>query len=205
MKKSYKRKSKSNKSKIAITAGIIATISSLTVYQISDKQADKIPEYSRKDYKHWIDEDKDCQDTRQEVLIAESVIKVKLDKKGCRVLSGKWYDPYTDKYFTDPGDLDVDHFVPLKEVHRSGGYIWDKDKKQEYANDLKNSETLIAVDKSANRSKSDKDPASWLPKNEKYVCEYIAIWTKIKSKWDLKYDQDEYSKIEGLSKKCKSK
>ncbi len=50
--------------------------------------------------------------------------------------------------------------MPLKEVHRSGGYNWDKAKKQEYANDLKNPETLIAVDKSANRSKSNKDQAN---------------------------------------------
>lgn len=164
---------KSKKSKIAATAGVLAVISSLTVYQVSNKKTGEIPKYSRNDYKHWIDEDKDCQDTRQEVLIDESLVKVKLDAKGCKVLSGKWYDPYTDKYFTNPNDLDIDHFVPLKEVHRSGGYRWDKVKKQEYANDLKNPEALIAVYKSANRSKGDKDPAVWLPGNEKYICEYV--------------------------------
>ena len=53
-------------------------------------------QYSRSDYKHWIDADKDCQDTRQEVLIAESLEKPILDEKGCKVISGKWFDPYTN-------------------------------------------------------------------------------------------------------------
>ncbi len=191
-----------SKSKISIASAIIVAILSLTLYQISDKQTEEIPDYSRKDYKHWVDEDKDCQDTRQEVLIAESLIKVTLDEKGCRVLSGKWHDLYTDKYFTNPGDLDIDHFIPLKEVHRSGGYKWNEAKKQEYANDLKNSETLIAVAKGANRSKGDRDPANWLPKNRKFICEYVTIWTRVKEKWELKYDKDEYNKIKQLKKDC---
>ena len=61
-------------------------------------------QYSRSDYKkHWIDADHDCQNTRQEVLIMESSLEeIKLNAKGCKVIAGKWFDPYTNQYFTNP-------------------------------------------------------------------------------------------------------
>ena len=160
------------------------------------------PSYSRDDYKHWIDADNDCQNTRQEVLILESLEPVKLDSKGCKVVRGKWYDPYTDKYFTNPRDLDVDHFIPLAEADRSGAHQWSKEKKMQYANDLEDEEVLIAVDKRANRSKGDKDPSEWLPQNRNYQCEYIKNWQKVKKKWKLEMDKKEKNFIAAKNKEC---
>ena len=93
--------------------------------------------FTRADYGSWIDIDKDCQDTRQEVLIRQSKITPTLDKKGCKVISGYWDDLYSGESFTNPKQLDIDHFVPLAEVDRSGGDKWSKEKKQAYSNDLK--------------------------------------------------------------------
>ena len=69
-----------------------------------------IPEYRRTQYKHWVDEDGDCQDARQEVLILESVVEVGYEsERKCRVARGRWYGAFTGTYVETPGDLDVDH------------------------------------------------------------------------------------------------
>ena len=128
--------------------------------------------YDRDLYKHWVDADGDCQDTRQEVLISESLQPVVLDDRGCRVVSGEWLDLYTGQTFTDPSRLDIDHFIPLAEAHRSGSDTWTPEQRQAFANDLTNEHSLIAVSASANRSKGDRDPANWLPPDESFQCEY---------------------------------
>ena len=74
-----------------------------------------LPQYDRDDWKHWIDEDGDCQNARHEVLIDESLADVKFkDAKNCQVALGQWYDPFTAETLTDATKLDVDHMVPLK-------------------------------------------------------------------------------------------
>ena len=110
------------------------------------------PAYDRKAWKHWIDEDRDCQNARHEVLIAESISTVAFKtEKGCRVVSGSWDDPYSGRTITDASKIDIDHMVPLKEAHESGGHAWDVYRKRDYANDLSDPNTLIAVDRSLNR------------------------------------------------------
>jgi len=160
--------------------------------------------FSRVDYGNgWIDADKDCQDTREEILIYESLEPVILDKKGCKVVEGLWLDKYTGIYYNNPQKLDIDHLVPLAEVDRSGGNKWSKKKKLAYANDLLNQETLIAVSASQNRAKGDKDPSKWMPKNKIYHCQYIKDWIKIKKIWNLEIDSKEQITINEISKNCK--
>ncbi len=50
-----------------------------------------IPAYYRDEWRHWVDEDRDCQDTRQEALIEESSSPVEYeDSDQCRVAEGEW-------------------------------------------------------------------------------------------------------------------
>lgn len=140
-------------------------------------------EYNREDWGNWIDEDGDGLNTRHEVLAEESLIKPVISNN--KVVSGKWFDKYTGKYFTNPSDLDIDHLVPLKNAYISGASNWSKKKKNRYYNYLKSDNHLIAVSKSANRNKSDKSPVDWLPPNKEYQCEYVREWFKIKTAWEL--------------------
>jgi hypothetical protein len=155
-------------------------------------------EYSRKDWNHWIDSDNDCQNTRHELLISESLspVNYKNDKK-CAVSTGRWYGSYLDKHFTESSDLDVDHIVPLKWAHDHGAAEWSKDRKKEFANDTGN---LLLVDDSENQSKGAKGPAEWMPPNKAFHCAYLVKWALLIRQYALNPDSSDLSKIRvGLS------
>ncbi len=158
--------------------------------------------YDRSLYEHWTDADGDCQDTRQEVLIAESLRPVELDASGCRVVSGAWFDPFTGMIVTEPSRLDIDHFVPLAEAHRSGADSWDAEQRERFANNLFHLDGLIAVTASVNRSKGDRDPSKWLPPNEAYRCEYVRDWVIYKVTWGLSMDEDEEIAVRRILQDC---
>ena len=160
--------------------------------------------YARSLYGSWWDEDGDCQDTREEVLIANSRIAVNLDEAGCEVVAGEWLDVYTDSVIVDPKWIDIDHFIPLAEVHRSGGMEWTYVDRVMYANDLSKDGALIPVSAGTNRSKGDRDPAQWLPPNESYHCQYIERWIALKETWKLTMDSDEHQTVEKIQSECMS-
>ena len=107
------------------------------------------------------------------------------DDRQCRVEAGRWLDPYTGNAFTDPGDLDVDHLVPLANAHRSGGWAWSAERKRQFANRLGDAAHLIAVTASANRQKGAKGPEEWRPPDTSYWCEYATAWARVKRAWGL--------------------
>ena len=163
---------------------------------IDAKEVQQVPKYSRRQWKHWIDVDKDCQNTRQEVLISESLIPVTMDKRNCKVTKGRWFCPYTGKFYTDPKVLDIDHLIPLKHAHNSGGGDWDKERKKDYANFINDPRNLIAVYRGANRQKGAKGPHKWMPEFRAYWCSYLEDWIHIKYTWGLKASITEQKFIE---------
>ncbi len=164
-----------------------------------------LPSYDRDDWKHWVDEDKDCQNTRHEVLIEESSAKVafKTDRK-CQVATGEWFDLYTGETITDATRLDVDHMIPLKNAHNSGGWAWDKSRKAAFANDMSYADHLIAVTASANRKKGARGPEAWKPTNRGYWCDYAIDWVQIKIDWDLSATKAEWVALEEMLETCDS-
>lgn len=138
----------------------------------------------------WVDADHDGEDTRQEVLAAESWVPVARDAHR-EVSGGLWVGPYAGFVTRDPADLDIDHMVPLCEAWASGAHAWSAERRVEYANSLATDHHLIATWKSTNRSKGKKDPAGWLPPNRAYWCTYLRHWVAIKRDWGLSMDPDE--------------
>ena len=156
--------------------------------------------YDRKLFKHWVDADKNGCDTRKEVLIAEATIKPKIGAK-CVLSGGTWVSSYDNKTFKGSGSgLDVDHMVPLAEAWRSGAWQWTSEEREKFANDLQDERVLIAVSATSNRSKSDKDPANWLPKGSKEaVCDYVFNWAAVKYRFSLTIDPKERKAIERIT------
>lgn len=157
--------------------------------------------YNRDLFRHWIDADGDGCDTRREVLIAESVTPVTIGA-GCSLSGGTWLSPYDMVSATNASSFDVDHFVPLAEAWDSGAANWDSATRQAFANDLDYAMSLIAVTASSNRSKSDRDPAEWLPTNSAFHCEYAVAWVQVKSRWKLTIDTAEKEKLLNLANTC---
>ena len=173
----------------------------LILLVVSDEH--DVPEYSRKDWRDWIDEDRDCQNTRHEVLIRQSATPVTfVEEEQCRVASGAWTDPFSEEEFTDPIYLHIDHMVPLANAHKSGGWLWSEDKKRQYLNDLSYDGHLIAVRTTVNSSKGDNGPEKWKPPVEGYRCQYAIDWITVKDKWELFASEAEAAALSEMLETC---
>jgi len=156
-------------------------------------------EYKRSAFRHWVDADKNGCDTRAEVLIEEAIVKPKIGKK-CSLTGGKWRSQYDKLVTTDPSKLDIDHLVPLAEAWRSGAWAWTDKQREDFANDLNDPRALVAVSKSSNSSKGDKDVSKWQPKSSDGTnpwtgCNYLKAWIAIKMRYQLTVDPNEASWI----------
>ncbi|KQR16364.1 hypothetical protein ASF78_02935 [Cellulomonas sp. Leaf334] len=158
--------------------------------------------YDRATWNHWTDADGDCQDTRAEVLIAESTGPVVLTADGCSVVSGTWVDPFSGLTWHQASDLDIDHLVPLKNAHDSGAWSWGATTKETYANDLTNPDALVAVEDGLNQSKGSRGPDEWKPPAEDAWCGYATAWATVKQDSALTVTQSELDALETMLATC---
>ncbi|MEU9578832.1 HNH endonuclease family protein [Streptomyces chilikensis] len=157
--------------------------------------------YSRDLFRHWVDADRDGCSTRAEVLLAEAVTAPAVGS-GCSLTGGSWYSLYDSRTLTSATQLDIDHLVPLAESWDSGASGWTAGERQAFANDLDDPRSLIAVSAASNRSKSDQDPATWMPPTAAYHCEYVTTWVVVKTRWGLTVDEAERDALAGVLSQC---
>ncbi len=150
-------------------------------------------------WKHWIDADLNCLNTRAEILKKRSLTPVKLSKRGCSIVSGTWDDYYFPEKQTSSKAVDIDHLVPLKNAHDSGGAYWTEEEKMLFANDEEN---LVVTNKKYNRQKGSQGIDTWLPVDKNYACKYIKDWMKIKKKYNLKIHSAEQNAYDILIPSC---
>lgn len=157
--------------------------------------------YDRDLFNHWTST-RGCS-TREWVLARQAV---KGSVEGCVVAGGRWFSYYDRVRTSSSRSLDIDHMVPLAEAWDSGASAWSTGRRERFANDLAYVPALVAVSASSNRSKSDKDPAEWMPPSERASCRYLKEWVGTKYRWGLSVDPVERSAIRSLVRSsCPSK
>jgi hypothetical protein len=142
--------------------------------------------YSRAQFPHWSDLDRNGCDSRNETLKRDlTQLVFKAGTRDCKVLAGVLQDPFSNKnlvFTSKKSTIDIDHVVSLANAWQTGAAYFDKSKRMELANDPLN---LIATDAKLNRQKGDGDAATWLPPYKPYRCEYVARQIAIKAKYSL--------------------
>ena len=111
---------------------------------------------------------------------------------------GGLFSPYSLNCFDSASETDIEHIVATAEAHASGMYARTEEDRSAYGKDLDN---LTLAAPSVNRNqKSDKDPAEWMPENNR--CWYVGKWVEIKKKYNLTMDQAEADSVAAVYQEC---
>lgn len=165
-----------------------------------------IPYNRREQFGPWVSpkDDNSCLNIRGLVMVRDADGPVTFSADGCSVQSGVWDDPYTAKTFKLAGEIQVDHFVPLKNAYMTGAHEWDANKRCLYANYMGNNFHLLAVNAIENMSKGGGTPLEYTPPNKAYVCQYLKQWLAVKAIWRLRVTPPEAQAIQdvAVANKC---
>lgn len=151
--------------------------------------ADAAEPYRRADWPHWITSTKNkCWTVREEILVRDA-LEVRLSPDGCRVVGGRWLDPYTGEEVAAQTArqvserLHIDHVISLKEAFARGGSTWPRDRRRAYANDTSWPGHLVTASATSNMSKGDRDPTVWVPRAGR--CGYGIRRAVVAYLWDI--------------------
>jgi hypothetical protein len=159
--------------------------------------------YSRGQFPHWSDLDRNGCDARNDILKRDlTEVVFKAGTRDCKVLSGVLLDPFSNKVLTFTSvksAVDIDHVVALSNAWQTGAAYFDRNIRSQIANDPLN---LLAVDAKLNRQKGDGDAATWLPPNKAFRCEYVSRQVSVKAKYSLWVTPPEKEAITRVLNQC---
>jgi hypothetical protein len=146
-------------------------------------------------------------DTRNDILDRDLIDKTYVSIKRCpnAVASGTLHDPYTNA--TVPfvrgaqvgAAVQIDHIVPLALAWDLGARSWTDDMRVRFANDPGN---LLAVDGPANQDKGDKEPATWMPPNHAFWCQYAVQFANVLRGYGLAVDTPSAAVLRDAAATC---
>ena len=146
-------------------------------------------------------------DTRNDILDRDLVDKSYVSTKRCptAVATGLLHDPYTnsDIAFTrgekTGAAVQIDHIVPLALAWDLGARFWTDDQRLRFANDPAN---LIAVEGGANQDKGDQEPATWMPPNAAFHCQYAMQFIAVLRGYALPVDAPSVPALRAATESC---
>jgi hypothetical protein len=208
---------------IGVTSTYESSLQTMSATKMTKESAERLLEsiqtvdkyddvkYNRKDWKHWSAQNGNtCWNTREQALYNQGKDVLLLDKnkkettdinKACYIKSGVWVDPYSGETFTKPGDLDVDHTVPLNAAAKMGAQSWSPEQKEIFANDLQY--VLVVTSAKQNRAKGAKTPSEWMPEKKEAHCDYAKIYLEIVNKYKMNLTQADKDALAKALKTCK--
>ena len=178
--------------------GVLQSIAGLVVAERNAPQPYRRARFDE----NWSDEDRDCHDTRAEVLLEEATSTVSFRPNGCTVDRGGWTDPWNGTSSPLASAFQIDHTVPLANAWVAGAWAWSDEKRRRFSNDLGDPDALVALEGSNNTTKGDKTPDRWKPELQASWCRYAAAWSRIKGAWSLTVTEAERAALADMAATC---
>ncbi|MHA7286336.1 HNH endonuclease family protein [Arthrobacter sp. MDT3-44] len=149
----------------------------------------------------WKDADGDCQNTRAEVLVAETKAAMTYTStRRCTVATGRWVTTFDNKIHTSATTVQIDHTVPVAEAWGSGARNWTQTRRVAFYNDIGYAGSLAAQTTLLNQQKQAKGPEDWMPPANR--CAYVARWVVVKSRWGMTVDSREKAALVRIADTC---
>ncbi|WP_104166084.1 HNH endonuclease family protein [Arthrobacter sp. SX1312] len=149
----------------------------------------------------WLDQNRDCQDTRAEVLVTETKAALSYTTaRHCTVATGRWTTTFDNKVHTSAKTVQIDHTVPVAEAWGSGAQKWTQARRVAFYNDIGYAGALNAQTTLLNQQKQAKGPEDWLPPLNR--CSYVAQWVTVKARWGMTVDSREKAALVRIADQC---